>query len=67
VRTIALALVTLNALAESGQSIQTPDPVTLFPDLPPPNGNPVAASAGVVLSGVGGVPVTARRRFARRA
>jgi hypothetical protein len=61
---------TLSALAESGQGIQTPDPVTVFPELPQPpdpTANPVPAPAGVVLLGLGGVGLLARGRFGRRA
>ena len=50
---------------ESGQGLQPPDPVTVFPETPPPT--PVPGPGGVVLMGVGGVLLLARRRFARRA
>jgi hypothetical protein len=60
---------TLNALSESGQGIQTPDPISVFPDTsgtPPPD-NPVPGPGGFVLLGLGGLALIGRNRLARRA
>jgi hypothetical protein len=53
-----------NALTESGQGLQAPDPVTVFPEQTDPP-TPTPAPAGVVLLGIGGVVLAARRRVAR--
>jgi len=55
------------ALTEKGQTLQPPDPVTVFPTDVPPTGNPGPGPGGAVLMGLGGALLLARRRFARRA
>lgn len=55
---------TINASSESGQGLQPPDPVTVFPEAPPTA--PVPAPGGVVLLAAGGVLLLARRRFTRK-
>lgn len=55
---------TIGATAESGQGVQPPDPVTVFPESPP-DPAPVPGPSGVVLLGVGGVLLLARKRFLR--
>jgi hypothetical protein len=57
----------VNALSETGQALQPPDQVTVFPADVPPTGTPVPGPGGVVLLGVGGLLLLARKRFAGRA
>ena len=57
----------IGALSETGQALQAPDTVTVFPSDVPPVGAPVPGPGGAVLLGVGGVLLLARKRFAGRA
>lgn len=56
---------TIGASSESGQGLQPPDPVTVFPETAP-DPTVVPGPGGAVLLGVGGVLLLARRRFSRR-
>jgi hypothetical protein len=56
---------TIGATSESGQALQPPDPVTVFPEATP-DPAVVPGPGGAVLLGVGGVLLIARRRFTRR-
>jgi len=57
---------TIGGFPESGQGLQPPDPVTVFPEASPEPA-PVPGPGGVVLLGVGGVLLLARRRVLRQA